>query len=141
MNILKTLRARVPLTPYGWIAAAIGAVLVVALAWFVLASWQASRTASAEAKVGAALGEARGKSAGEAVDIVAAGAGRDAAIDAQTLETDDAIKTAPGAGQAVDPGVHGAGLDGLCRRAAYRGRPECVQRAGAQELPDPGPRR
>jgi hypothetical protein len=138
---LRNLVGRVPLPPGGWIAAAIAAVMILGIVFFLVLAWDASRRAAGEARVGAAMGEARGKSAAEAVETVAAGAARDAATDDITRENADAIHRAPGADQAVHPDVHRAGLASLCRRAAYRGSEQCVQLLGPAELPDARPRR
>ena len=55
--------------------------------------------------------------------------GEQSATDTITRENDHAIRTAPGADAPVDPALRDTGLAGLCRRAAYRGDPKCVQHA------------
>jgi Flp pilus assembly protein TadB len=111
----------------GWVAVAAVAVLLIAAAW-----WQAgagARREAAVARTGAALSASRTASAAQATETIAAGAERDAATDRQTQETAHAIDNAPGAHQRLDPALARAGLVGLCQRAAYRGRPECLQLA------------
>lgn len=119
---------RLPLTPMGWAALA-GGLLIVAIAVFAVLSWSADRRGLGEARVGQAQSQARTRSAGEATEIIARGADRDAATDEITRRNEDAIAHAPGAGQRLDPGLNRAGRLGLCQYAAYRDSPECVQLA------------
>jgi hypothetical protein len=63
----------------------------------------------------------------EKIDAVGQHGARSDAIDTITEENERDIRKAPGADAPVDPGVRDAGLRSLCRRAAYRGRAECVQ--------------
>lgn len=135
---LRRLLAFQPFSPPVFLGACAIALVIVAV--IILTVANGAREA-AEAKVDAAMSEARGKSAAEATNTVAAGADRDAATDATTRENSNAIDKAPGAGQAVDPGVNDAGLRSLCKRAANRGRPECVQLLGPVELPEARSRR
>jgi hypothetical protein len=106
------------------------AVLLCGILW--LNSCQMASTAKTEAKLsqnqtGAAL--ASGKDAVETIGETAAGA---SATDTITRENDRAIRNAPGAAAPVDPAAHAAGIASLCRRAANRGKPECLQQPPAK---------
>jgi hypothetical protein len=91
-----------------------------------------ARREATAAKVDATLSDARAASGKDAVDAVAGGATRDAAIERVTRENDDAIRNAPGAGATVDAGVDGVGRASLCRRAAYRDSEQCQRMLGAR---------
>lgn len=111
----------------------IGLALAALLAGFLwLQSCQTARTAKTEAKLSQNQTEAAlasGKDAVETVGETAAGA---SATDAITRENDRAIRNAPGAAAPVDPAAHAAGIASLCRRAANRGKPECLQQPPAK---------
>jgi hypothetical protein len=109
-----------------------GVVLAFILIWiaiFAIGRWQqsAGKARVAEAEAGAARGNAR-----DAVATIGTAAAREGESETLTRENDDAIRSAPGGDAPVAAGVHDAGLDSLCRRAAYRDDPECVQRAAAR---------
>jgi hypothetical protein len=129
------------LTPVGWCVAAcllLAAGLSVALGVMI---YQAKAHATAAAKIEAALAQSRTTSAHDAVEITATGAARDAQTDATTRENADAIHHAPGADQRLDPGLNAAGLHGLCLRAAYHSRPECLQHPDSVQSSPAGSRR
>ncbi|MCJ8190841.1 hypothetical protein [Sphingomicrobium aestuariivivum] len=85
-----------------------------------------ARAAREAAMAGAAAGRA-------AVGTVAANGAATAAEEAITRDNAREISDATGADATVDAGVGGAGLDGLCRRAAYRDHARCrVRGAGAR---------
>lgn len=128
MNLRKLI-ARQPFSPLG-LAAIAAIVLVVALAWFLIASWQHDRRAAGEAKVGSAMGEAHGKSAAEAGAIIDGAHAAAVQSEALSRENADAIRSAQGAGQALDPALNDAGRRSLCRRPSYRRTAECVQLLG-----------
>ncbi|PXA90331.1 hypothetical protein DMC47_27635 [Nostoc sp. 3335mG] len=102
-------------------------VLVLGILW--LNSCQSARTARTEAKLNKGQADAAVRSGRDAVDTVGNRAAADTLGDALTRENDDAIRNAEGADAPVADGVRDAGLAGLCRRAAYRGDPRCVQHA------------
>jgi hypothetical protein len=115
------------LAPFGRKVVAIG-LLAFALAVIGgVTSCQMARNAKIEARLSKGQTGAALASGADAVDTVGDVSARAAASDALTKENADAIRSAPGAAVPVDPALHGAGLAGLCRRAAYRGRPECLQ--------------
>lgn len=103
-----------------------GAVALL-LALLLLGQCQRARQAGAEASLNAKTGKAAADSGADAVGAVGALSGRNSTTDQITRENDARIHAAPGAGQAVSSAVADAGRISLCRRAAYRGKPECVQ--------------
>lgn len=107
------------------------ALLILALLAAIVAqrSCSAARSARAAAKLATSQAAAAIASGQDAANTIGNRMGDDAAGDAITRENDDAIRNAPGALAPVDPAVAAAGLRGLCRRAAYRRDPQCVQHA------------
>jgi len=77
-------------------------------------------------------------SAADAIGTVGGLYDRVQASDDLTKENERAILSAPGAGAPVAPAVDAAGRDSLCRRPAYRGSVECVQRAVASGVAEAG---
>jgi hypothetical protein len=116
-----------------WSAGLIGLILaVVVIGWLVSAPGRARRETVA-ARTETALSRSRTESA------QAAGVTLDQAHDQQTAsetlsrETADVLQVAPGADVRLNSDLNRVGRERLCRRAAYRGRPECLQYApGAQ---------
>lgn len=117
------------LTPVGWACTATAAIGVLAVAAWLLTAPMRQASAAAQAKASAAFTSARADSAQAAVQVVDAGAARDAGVDVITRENRDAILKAPGADLRLDPALNAAGLRALCMRDAYRGSAECLQRA------------
>lgn len=106
------------------IAAAVLALLVVvALASALLSGSRAK----VEARLNGNRADAAIGSGEDAVRTVGNQAAAETATDAITRENDHAIRSAPGADAPVDPAASDAGLRGLCRRAAYRRDPRCLQ--------------
>lgn len=108
------------------------AVLVVlALLAAIVAqrSCSAARTAKVTAKLATSQAGAAIASGHDAADTIGNRMADDAAEDAITRENHDAIHNAHGADAPVDPDATAAGLRSLCRRAAYRRDPQCVQHA------------
>ncbi|WP_343344023.1 hypothetical protein WJT74_09285 [Sphingomicrobium sp. XHP0239] len=95
--------------------------------------WQAHQKRVAEAKLGRAETASAQASGREAVEIVGRAQGREAADGAVTRANEREIRNAEGADRVVDDGVHRAGLDGLCRRAAYRDGERCRLRGAGAE--------
>ncbi len=115
------------LTPLA-IRVIIGLVLALLLAGFlILQSCQTATTAKTEAKLATGQTGAAIASGADAANTVGAASARAAATDRTTMENADEIRSAPGADAAVSDGVHAAGMRALCKRASYRGRPECLQ--------------
>lgn len=120
------------LTPLG--VRLLGAALLVAVLaiLFALQSCQTARTAKTEARLGKGQTEAALASGADAVESVGEVGARAAQTDALTKENSDAIRSAPGADAPVPAAVDSVARERLCRRAAYRGRPECMQFAPAR---------
>lgn len=82
----------------------------------------------AEARLGRNQAEAAAESGADAVNTVGAAADREAAGDALTRSNETEIRNAEGADAEVAAPVNDAGLDALCRRAAYRDSVRCLER-------------
>jgi hypothetical protein len=110
---------------------AIAALCVVALlaGLFALNRCQAARTAGTEAKLATGQAGAAIQSGHDATTTIGNRMETDAATDTVTRENNDAIRNAEGASAPVAAPVRDAGLASLCRRAAYRSDPKCVQYA------------
>ena len=104
-------------------------VLALIAALVVQRSCRAARTASAVASLATGQAGAAIASGQDAAATIGNRMAHDADTDTITRENDDAIRTAHGADAPVDPAASAAGVRGLCRRAAYRGNPKCVQHA------------
>ena len=83
----------------------------------------------AEARLNRNQAQAAQASGRDAVDRVGAAAEREAEGDALTRSNEKEIRNAQGADAPVDPAARDAGLRSLCRRAAYRRDPKCLQLA------------
>jgi len=103
--------------------------LVLLLAAFGWHEWRVTRTAKAEARLATGQAGAALASGRDAANMIGNRMDADAATDTVTRENDHAIRTAPGADAPVDPALRDAALRGLCRRAAYRHDPKCLQHA------------
>lgn len=115
-------------TTAGKLIAGLVVVLVVA-GIFALDRCQAARTAHTEAKLATGQAGAAIQSGHDAADTIGNRMADDADTDAITRENADVIRNARGADAPVDPDADAAGLRSLCRRAAYRRDPQCVQHA------------
>lgn len=121
-----------------WITDNLRTVAIVAIACaavailLLLSQCEDNRRANAEAELNRGQAGANSESAQDAIGTVGEVAGRATDTDATTRENQNEIRNAPGADAPVDPAVGRAGRDSLCRRAAYRGRPECLHRAPAE---------
>lgn len=115
--------------PIAWL---IGAVLIIAAAWWLVATLTGGKSAKVERDLNRNQAGAALESGKDAVGAVGSAGERAAAGDQLTQENRNAIQNAPGADAPVDPGVRDAGLRSLCKRAAYRERPECLQHAPAR---------
>jgi hypothetical protein len=104
-------------------------VLALLVTILVQRSCSTARTETAAAKLATGQAGAAIASGHDAADTVGNRMVGDAAEDTITRENDDAIHHAHGADAPVNPDAAAAGLRGLCRRAAYRGDPQCVQHA------------
>lgn len=128
MGVVKFLQN---LTPLGrWVVT--GVLLALLLAGFLLVlAWRGQATAKVEARLANNQAQAALDSGADAVSAVGAVGAAEIRIDVITRENERAIRTAPGADAPVDPAIHAAGIASLCRRAANRGRAECMQQPPA----------
>lgn len=125
---VKLLRDLTPLA----IRVIVGIAFALLLAGFlILQSCQSGQTAKTEAKLGRNQTEAALQSGADAVGTIGEQSAREDQIDQITKENDNAIRSAPGADTPVPAGVDAVARERLCRRAAYRQRPECLQYAVA----------
>ena len=111
------------------VAGLAAAALFLLLALFACHEWHAARAAKVETRLAAGQAGAALASGQDAGNAIGNRMDADAETDTITKENDHAIRIAPGAAAPVDPALRAAGLVGLCRRAAYRGDPKCVQHA------------
>lgn len=112
--------------PIAWVF--IG-VAVLALVLWLTGALERGQRAQIEARLQAGRADAGIASGRDAAQTVGSQAASESAADQLSRENEHDIRTANGAGAPVDPDVHGAGLRGLCRRAAYRGSQQCLQHA------------
>jgi hypothetical protein len=102
--------------------------LALAAAFALWALWGAIRAnPKAEARLARNQAQAAAQSGSDAVNTVGAAAEREAASDALTRDNEADIRRAPGAADPVSAEARGAGLAALCKRAAYRDDPRCVE--------------
>lgn len=113
--------------------AVIGLLLLalIVTAFLALDSCQSARIAKTEARLGRNQTGAALASGADAVGSIGEQIAAEGAIDATTKENTDAIRSAPGADAPVPAAVDAVARERLCRRAAYRERPECLQQPPA----------
>ena len=120
------------LAPKGrWVLGILAALFLLAVIGGVR-SCQTAQIAKTETRLSKGQTGAALESGADAVGTVGDVGDRASTSDQLTRENADDIRNAPGADAPVDPAVHAAGLRALCTRAAYRGRPECVQQPAAK---------
>lgn len=108
----------------------LGAVVVLVIAGLlVLKSCNDARSAKTQAKLSTGQAGAAIDSGKDAVNTLGNRTAADDAGDTITKENSDAIHNAQGADAPVTPAVRDAGLASLCRRAAHKRDPKCLQRA------------
>ncbi len=111
-----------------WIAIAILALVIVTVGPGMCRK-QARETA--RARLGEEIARSASASGRDAVATVGAAARREADSADLTRTNEEEIRHAQGADVPVDPDVRDAGLDGLCRRPAYRDDERCRMRRAA----------
>jgi hypothetical protein len=131
MNV-RRLFAWQPFAP--WVVLAAAGVAILLVTAIVLHVMNGAREA-AEARVGAEMGQARAKAGADAGLIVDDAHAAQTASEDLTRKNADAIRNSKGADQALDPAVLDAARRGMCNRASYRDRPECVQLLGPRQSP------
>lgn len=105
------------------LAAAIAIILL--LGFLQLRSCQQARQRAAQSRVDRAQQEALQNSAADAVNTVSGVATNDMATADLGRRNREEITNAEGASERVSDAATAAGRNSLCRRAAYRNRPEC----------------
>lgn len=108
--------------PVGW---AVMAVLLLIAMWWAYSAL--TRDARTEARLGKNQAEAAQESGSDAVNTIGRAGERENASGDLDKTNATEIHDAEGADQAVSGGVRDAGLASLCRRAAYRNDPKCMQ--------------
>lgn len=102
-------------------------VLAIIVGAIAVNLWNGLRTGAAETRVEREAGRAATETGQDAVSTLGGASQREKTIDELTRENGDAIHNAHGASAPVDPAVDAAGRASVCRRAAYRRHPDCVQ--------------
>ncbi|MCB5423961.1 hypothetical protein H0274_01710 [Altererythrobacter sp. CC-YST694] len=110
----------------------IGVALLGLGMWWLLATATGGKSAKVDARLNRNLAGAAMESGSDAVAAIGGQIASEAAADSLSSENAHEIRSAPGADAPVDPAAHAAGLHSLCKRAAYRGRPECLQPPAAR---------
>jgi hypothetical protein len=119
-------------TPLGrWVIGGLLAAVVVA-GILLLQTCQEAREADTKAELASNQTEAALANGRDAVETSSNVRTRVDAIDMLTKENTDAIRSAEGAGTPVPAAVDAVARERLCRRSAYRQRPECLQYAPAE---------
>ena len=108
------------------------ALALIVAALFALETCRGERAARTEARLGRNQAEAALASGADAAGTVGAVSAGAADSEQLTRENTDAIRSAPGADRPVDPALDAVARERLCRRAAYRDRPECLQHTPAR---------
>ncbi len=109
----------------------VGTLLALMLVAIGPAQCRKTERMKAEARIGEAQGRAASAHARDAVASGSAAAARDRDSDALTARNSKEISNADGADMAVGDAVARAGIDGLCRRDAYRDSERCRLRGAA----------
>jgi len=121
-----------PTTLKRWlIGGLIVAVAAVLVTWWAYSSFVENRSAKTEISLIENQTEATLESGVDAVSTVTETARGERETDAITKENDREIRNAEGANAPVTDTARDAGFASLCRRAAYREHPKCLQRAAA----------
>jgi hypothetical protein len=104
----------------------LGVVLVMVLFVVVLGQCEKRREAAAKARVEREAAKAQVESGKDAIATVTRRGAEETASEALTRDNERDIRSAPGAGERVDPGIDVAGRRALCKREAYRDDPRCA---------------
>lgn len=97
----------------------------LAAAWWLYSAITAKP--KAEARLSRNQAEAAAQSGADAVNTVGRAGEREAADDALTRDNERNIRNAEGADARVGEAVNDAGVQALCRRAAYRDSLRCLE--------------
>ncbi len=115
---LPAFLSRIPLI--AWALLAVAVLLMV-----TMGQCEKRRNAAAESKLERAQGKAAVESGRDAVETVSSASERERASEDVGRQNERIIRNADGSSEIVRPGVGNAGLDSLCRRAAYRNSERC----------------
>lgn len=110
-------------------AVGIAVALLLLLGLFAWHEWQVSHTAKTEVRLATGQAGAALDSGHDSANAIGNRMDQDAATDTITRENQDALRNVQGADAPVAPAATGAGIAGLCRYAAYRSKPQCLQHA------------
>lgn len=110
--------------PIAWV---IGAVIIAGVAWWLITSLMGGKSAKVEAELNRNQAGAALESGKDAVGVVGGVGDRASEADRITQENRDAIKSAPGAAQTIEPEALDAGIRALCRRKAYQDSEVCKE--------------
>jgi len=117
------------LGPWGWAIVAIAFGLILWLiVWFMGAPVREA-TARQEGRIAAEQADAATDKGRQSIEEAGKAARDNTATQDLRRTNEQDIRAAEGAGDGVNPGAAGAGRRSLCKYAAYRDRPECVQLA------------
>lgn len=114
-----------------WLTLRAGLYILAGLAALAALWWLYSAITAnpkAEARLGRNQADAAAESGADAVNTVGRAADREAAIEELTRDNERSIRNAEGSDAEVAAPVRDAGLDALCRRAAYRNSLRCLER-------------
>jgi len=116
----------------GWLAVAIGALVLAGLGWWILTEPGRQKSVAATATGTAIVATGGQAAAHDALNASETAAEAARASQAITDQNHAEILSTPGAGASVGP-VSDAGLRSLCRRAVYADNPRCrsVRAAGS----------
>lgn len=124
MALIKFLR---DLAPLGRWVAGIGTALFLLAVIGGVRSCQSAQNAKTETKLVTGQADAALKSGADAANTVGNVGARAAGTDRLTQENDNAIRQAEGAHAPVARPARDAVLLAVCKRAAYRREPKCMQ--------------
>jgi hypothetical protein len=103
------------------------ALIFALLVWLLILKPEHDRQAAAMAGVDAQIAQAVVGNTRDAGRIALDQVRREAEIDEQTRNSRDAILSAPGAHDPINPALHDAALERICLRDAARRDPACVK--------------
>jgi hypothetical protein len=106
-------------------AAVVAALVILLLVGLQIRSCVMASQQQAQSKVDRGQAGAARESAGDALNTQAGVHSNDMAAADLDRTNGEEIRNAKGSDQSVDPAAGAAGRNSLCRRAAYRNRPEC----------------
>lgn len=116
---------RLPFAMPRWGWSVLGILAVVIATALLVRSCDSRRDKAAQSRVDASQGQAQAESGKDAIDTVSRAGEAQAASEGQSRRAEQDIRSASGAGDAVNPAARDAGLAALCKRAIYRNHPRC----------------